>query len=163
MRWLATLLLLLLGMPEAQAWNDRGHMLVAAVAYERLTPAVRQRVAVLLRSNPSYRQWVQGIRGSERTRTAFLRAATWPDAIKGAPGYVNDSLDQSGADPGPSEHNRTSTIHRLRIVRISACRAAATAAAVAGLRAGSSVSSSGSNEGSAPCLPLSAPSRPRPG
>jgi hypothetical protein len=98
MRWLATLLLLLLGLPEARAWNGRGHMLVAAVAYERLDPAVRRRVAALLRRNPSYPQWVQGVSAAERTRTAFLRAATWADAIKGAPGYTNDSLQQSGAD-----------------------------------------------------------------
>jgi hypothetical protein len=73
-------------------------MLVAAVAYEQLDPAVRQRVAALLRLNPNYPQWVQGVSASERTRTAFLRAATWADAIKGAPGYTNDNIQQSGAD-----------------------------------------------------------------
>lgn len=98
MRWLAALLLLFLGSPQARAWNERGHMLVAAVAYERLDPAVRQRVAALLRRNPDYRKWVQGVRASERARIAFLRAATWPDAIKNAPGYTNDTPQQSGAD-----------------------------------------------------------------
>lgn len=99
MRWLATLFLfLLLGLPEARAWNGRGHMLVAAVAYDQLDPVVRQRVAALLRLNPSYPQWVQGLPTAERTRAAFLRAATWADAIKSAQGYTNDTIQQSGAD-----------------------------------------------------------------
>ena len=46
-----TLLLLLLAtlVPSAAAaWNDAGHMTIAAVAYQHLTPEVRTRVDALL-------------------------------------------------------------------------------------------------------------------
>jgi len=41
-------LLLVLG-EQAFAWNERGHMSVAYVAYKQLTPAARERVNVLLK------------------------------------------------------------------------------------------------------------------
>ena len=44
---------LLLASP-ALAWNDRGHMIVAALAYEQLEPAARDRVDALLKLNPQY-------------------------------------------------------------------------------------------------------------
>lgn len=39
------------------AWNDRGHMTVAFVAYKQLTPATRDRVNALLKLNPKYSDW----------------------------------------------------------------------------------------------------------
>src|SRR5579862_5210769 len=42
----------------AQAWNSLGHMAVAYVAWQKLTPAERARVVVLLQKNPSYQQWL---------------------------------------------------------------------------------------------------------
>jgi len=87
---------LLLGGP-ALAWNDRGHMMVAALAYERLDPAVRDRVDVLLRLNPQYASWVRGVARGRAAEVAFLRAATWPDFIKGpAAGYTDDGEQPSG-------------------------------------------------------------------
>jgi hypothetical protein len=32
----------------ALAWDDQGHMMVAAVAYDKLTPPIKARVAALL-------------------------------------------------------------------------------------------------------------------
>jgi hypothetical protein len=84
----------------AFAWDDFGHMEVAAVAYPRLTPAARARAAALLKLNPSYRHWIHGVRAAERERVAFLRAATWPDAIKSDSRYDND---QPGA-PAASQN-----------------------------------------------------------
>jgi hypothetical protein len=36
----------------AYAWNNRGHMMVAAVAYQKLTQAKKDRVNALLLLNP---------------------------------------------------------------------------------------------------------------
>jgi hypothetical protein len=76
----------------ASAWNDRGHMIVAAKAWERLNPQTKRAVNVLLRHNPRYNSWVAGLPAASRARAAFIRAATWPDYIKSAPGYYQDRL-----------------------------------------------------------------------
>jgi hypothetical protein len=41
----------------ALAWNDRGHMTVAYIAYKQLTPTTRDRVNALLKLNPKYSDW----------------------------------------------------------------------------------------------------------
>ena len=41
----------------ALAWNDRGHMTVAFIAYKQLTPTTRDRVNALLKLNPKYSDW----------------------------------------------------------------------------------------------------------
>jgi hypothetical protein len=74
----------------ALPWGNEGHMLVAAIAYQKLTPAVRARVAALLQRNPNYQSWIAGASPQQRDQIAFIAAATWPDAIKRTPGYVND-------------------------------------------------------------------------
>jgi hypothetical protein len=62
------------------AWNDFGHMTVAAVAWQHLTPAARTEATKLLRMNPDYPRWVAQLEPDAREVTAFMRAATWPDA-----------------------------------------------------------------------------------
>jgi hypothetical protein len=89
---------LALGAGQARAWNNHGHMLVAAVAWQALTPAARARVARLLTLNPSYGAWTSGVPEPEKAQVAFMKAATWPDAIRHEPGYVTDSIARSGAD-----------------------------------------------------------------
>lgn len=71
-------------------------MLIAAVAWSELTPASRVRVGQLLQLNPDYAEWTQGLPASEKARIAFLKASTWPDVIRSAPGYRNDSIAASG-------------------------------------------------------------------
>src|SRR5665811_2404802 len=63
----------------ARAWDDFGHMEVASVAFKRLKPKARTRVAQLLKLNPRYANWIVGARKSDQPRIAFLRAATWAD------------------------------------------------------------------------------------
>jgi hypothetical protein len=83
----------LLAATPAAAWNARGHMIVAAKAWQHLTPQSRTQVARLLRHNPLYADWTQGIAPADRARVAFIRAATWPDIIKGqGAGYTNDRI-----------------------------------------------------------------------
>jgi len=74
------------------AWNNRGHMIVAAEAWEHLTPQTKSAVNLLLRHNPRYAAWTSGLPSASKARAAFVRAATWPDYIKKAPGYYQDRL-----------------------------------------------------------------------
>ena len=39
-------------------WLSVGHMAVAYIAYNRLTPATKSRVRALLKQNPDYNKWV---------------------------------------------------------------------------------------------------------
>lgn len=79
------------------AWNSRGHMIVAAVAWDQMTPAARLRADTLLKLNPSYTTWTRDVPAADRAKTAFVRAATWPDAIKSDPSYTNDGINDAGA------------------------------------------------------------------
>jgi hypothetical protein len=70
----------------ALAWNSVGHMSVAYLAYQKLTPAEKARVAVLLKLNPYYDEWLSSISAgtteADRDMYVFMMAATWPDQIK---------------------------------------------------------------------------------
>lgn len=81
--------------PEARAWDDFGHMEVAAVAFQRLDGKVKKRVAQLLKLNPRYPNWIVGAAPGDEDRMAFMRAATWADSIKTDPTYQAD--DQNAA------------------------------------------------------------------
>jgi hypothetical protein len=74
----------------ASAWDSFGHMMVATIAYNDLTPAVRKKVAPLLKLNPDYKLWINGVATANQGKIAFVMAATWPDAIKSEKGYTND-------------------------------------------------------------------------
>lgn len=67
----------------AEAWNARGHMVVAAVAWEKMSPEARERAAELLRLSPDYATWVSGSALDAHARIAFMQAATWPDDLRG--------------------------------------------------------------------------------
>jgi hypothetical protein len=86
---------LLFSLPSAQAWNSIGHMAVAYVAYQQLTPQQKTRVAALLALNPYYKKWLGYIRPgtspADQQMYIFMMAATWPDEIKAMDsGYRND-------------------------------------------------------------------------
>src|ERR1700724_4003228 len=75
----------------ALAWDAFGHMEVAAVAWSKLTPAARARVADLLKKNPNYDVLTRNTTPQNRDQVAFVMAATWRDLIKFAiPGYTAD-------------------------------------------------------------------------
>lgn len=93
----------------ARAWDDFGHMEVAAAAFKRLKPKARTRVAQLLKLNPRYPNWIVGARKSDESRIAFLRAATWADSIKSDRGYKDDdqtapAAGQNGGYPDLLRH-----------------------------------------------------------
>ena len=82
---------------SAQAWDDFAHMETAAIAWAKLTPDVRTRVATLLERNPSYPNWIVGAKLADRPRVAFMRASTWPDAIRSDSHFDDDSQDSPTA------------------------------------------------------------------
>ena len=73
----------------AAAWWDGGHMQIAALAYDRLDPAVRTKVDGLIKLNPDYSKWIDGVADADRDRFAFVRASTLADDIKGEDGYTD--------------------------------------------------------------------------
>jgi hypothetical protein len=85
----------------AQAWNATGHRLIAAIAYDRLTPKARARVDALIRRHPDYEKVF--LRDdvsndpSTRARAAFIAASVWPDQIKGDPRFYDET--RSNASP----------------------------------------------------------------
>ena len=81
---LAILLLALLLTTPSRAWNDTGHMVVAQLAWQRLTPEQRQAVTAILREHPHWREFLVTQRPDNvpEDQWAFWRAATWPDWVK---------------------------------------------------------------------------------
>ena len=78
------------------AWFNGGHMVVAYIAYQNLTPQTKARIDALLKRNPMYPTWTKGIPSKRKGLTAFMQAATWADCIKQtacAPGYTSDGGD----------------------------------------------------------------------
>jgi hypothetical protein len=74
----------------ASAWFDSGHMQIAAIVYERLSPARRGAVDSLLREHPRFAEDFQaalpielrGARRSDVDRWIFAHASTWPDVAR---------------------------------------------------------------------------------
>lgn len=94
--WVGVVILWLTG--TARAWDDFGHMEVAAVAFKNLNPKAKSRIATLLKLNPRYTNWIVGASKSDEVRVAFMRAATWADSIKSDRAYKDD--DQLAATAG---------------------------------------------------------------
>jgi len=96
----------------AFAWNDRGHMTVAYIAYQHLKPATRDRVNQLLRLNPNYGDWSSTVdkeapeaSADDRNLMIFMLAATWADRIKRDATYIKDGSQggnrpEGSPDPG---------------------------------------------------------------
>ena len=90
MRLTFTCLLFMLILPvprSAWAWNATGHEVVARIAWNTMTPAVRQRVMALLEAAPSDACLVDllpadGRPIAARRREFFLRASTWADIVR---------------------------------------------------------------------------------
>lgn len=88
---------------SSYAWNSRGHMMVAAVAYGRLTPAVKARVDALLLLNPDRDNWLDLIpantSAANKKKMLFVIAATFPDRIKSNPDFHTDGPHNGNRPP----------------------------------------------------------------
>ena len=68
----------------ARAWDDLGHMVIVRIAWERLSPVVRDRVTEILRQAPAdagLRQ-LRPEAGAERDLMFAALASTWPDLVR---------------------------------------------------------------------------------
>ena len=79
---MAMVLMAGLAAAPAAAWDDQGHMMVAAVAFDHLTPHTRSRVAALLLLNQYPTNGTNNAAARDQKKAAFMMAATAPDAIK---------------------------------------------------------------------------------
>jgi len=71
----------------ASAWNATGHQLVARIAWNAMTPAVRQRVIALLDAAPSDACLPELLPAdarppAARRREFFMEASTWADLVR---------------------------------------------------------------------------------
>ena len=68
-----------------QAWNDRGHMLIALLTYRNLDSQRKAKVDEILKQHPHYGLFLTSNRpnGVSAEEWAFLKAATWPDFVRG--------------------------------------------------------------------------------
>lgn len=84
------------------AWNATGHYLIAAIAYDRLTPKARARVDDLIRRHPDYEKIFCRNAPADpaaRARAAFIAASVWPDEIKGDPRFYDETRQDSKPTP----------------------------------------------------------------
>ena len=79
----ASLLLMSLVLPVS-AWSDKGHMVAARIAWNKLNDAERTKVVGLLKKHPDYQEYLAADRpkGFSDDEWVFLRAATWADWIR---------------------------------------------------------------------------------
>ena len=87
-----TLFFLAFSSPPALAWDNYGHMAVAAIAWDRLSdkPEIQAKVTALLKLNPLYESWTDGVQEDIQAKVGFMKAATWPDIIKGDHQHIAD-------------------------------------------------------------------------
>ena len=86
----------------AWAWNFPAHWVAAAIAYQRLTPAVRSKVDDFLRHHPDYEKMNFADAPADpesRARAAFIHAGSWPDEIRDDPRFYDDT--HADAEPTP--------------------------------------------------------------
>ncbi|MEO5923880.1 MAG: S1/P1 nuclease [Bryobacteraceae bacterium] len=87
-------------LPGLGAWNETGHRLIAAIAYDALTPQARARVDALLRQHPDYESILTKNAPTDeagKARAAFLTASSWPDMIRSDPRFYDES--RAGVQP----------------------------------------------------------------
>lgn len=115
--FVCSLLVALLSAP-ALAWGPIGHMTVAYVAYQKLTPAAKARVRDLLKLNPDYANWEKqipsGTSADDHDRIIFMIASTWPDDIKGESQYSDDGTNGGNTPDGPPSSQNTGYSDLLR-------------------------------------------------
>ena len=115
---IACCLLSFLCASPAFAWNKKGHMVVAFVAYKQLDPTVRKRADALLKLNPSFKHWLTmippSVPAADRNLAIFMIAATWPDQIKSDPTFHDDGTQDGNVPNGPSSSQNTGFSDKLR-------------------------------------------------
>ncbi len=83
-KFVAIFTLFLLVMPLTWAWNATGHMLVAQLAYEQLTPAAKAQMNALLKGDDfiTASVWADDIKGKGNTTMNTWHYINLPDPLK---------------------------------------------------------------------------------
>jgi S1/P1 Nuclease len=80
------------------AWDSFGHMEVAYLAYQKLTPTTKARVWTLLQRNPDFATWETtipaGTSDTDKQLMIFMIASIWADEIKGVAPYKDRFTDE---------------------------------------------------------------------
>lgn len=77
----------------ASAWHNQGHMMVAEVAWNRMSSGAKCRAVWLLNSDTEYARGINNPTGINWRKALFVNAATWPDRIKAnTSGFHDDSV-----------------------------------------------------------------------
>ncbi len=92
MRRFLLLLLLLALSPLAYAWNATGHRIVAAIAWQHLSPASQKFIDHALAHHPDNALWSERGKSTD-TLVRFVEAATWPDDIRHDPRYYDEERE----------------------------------------------------------------------
>jgi hypothetical protein len=68
----------------APAWNEKGHLVTARLAWRQLTDAQRAQVSAVLKKHPHYEEYLIARKpdGFTQDEWAFMRAATWADWVR---------------------------------------------------------------------------------
>src|SRR4051794_17644003 len=71
----------------ARAWHQRGHMITALVAYDRLPEARRAELLAILRAHPRFHDDFElaipaGYDQEDQDRWLFAHASIWPDLVR---------------------------------------------------------------------------------
>ncbi len=117
---LSILLVLTVAASPSYAWDGFGHMEVAYIAYQQLTPAARARVWTLLQLNPYFTngKWTSmmpaGTSDADKQLMIFMIAATWPDEIKGDSSYSDDGTNNGNTPDGATSKQNTGYTDTLR-------------------------------------------------
>jgi hypothetical protein len=84
MNKLAAFVVLLAVSSPAVAWNDKGHMVTARLAWQKLSEEQRASVLAILRKHPHYEEFLAAKRpeGFSEDEWVFMRAATWADWVR---------------------------------------------------------------------------------
>jgi hypothetical protein len=97
------------------AWNDKGHMVVARLAWKNLSDAERTKVIDILRRHPHYAEYLSADKsdGFEDDEWVFMRAATWADWVRSHHKdeynhptwhYIDYPFVPPGSDIDPKDH-----------------------------------------------------------
>ncbi len=117
MRLAALVLIICSALP---AWNSVGHKAIAGMAYDLLHEKARARVDELIRRHPDFALLTEGAPAAEkeRLRYAFMKAAVWPDVIKGDPRFYDDGKRDAVAtanQPGFPEMKQHRDWHYINV------------------------------------------------
>ena len=151
-RWAAVLVCgcVVLASPfAASAWWAAGHMIVARIAFDQLSPEARRQMMAVLAAHPQMGEWRQHLGFAppgESDCFLFMRASTWPDEInkdKDNPyahpawHYIDYPLKPPGfpfeAALAPSDNAVFAITHNVQLLRDPVTGAEARAAALSWL------------------------------